>query len=147
MEFIFEILFQFLAEMVIQVIGELLVDCGLRSLKKGRTARRDPVLGFLGSVVLGVFAGLAPRGHQRHEHPIRVRGPLRFLPVVPAGDDRPPHQQFHAEGEHQASSPASAAAISMLFFTSETRSADGVRMTSSRWTGSFAFCTAARASL
>ena len=58
MEFIFEILFQFLAEMVIQIVGELLVDFGLRSLVDGHTARRHPVLGFLGSVVLGVLAGV-----------------------------------------------------------------------------------------
>ena len=58
MEFFFEILFQFLAEILIQIVGEFLVDFGLRSLMDRHTARRHPVLGFLGSVVLGVIAGL-----------------------------------------------------------------------------------------
>ncbi len=58
MEFFFEILFQFLAEILIQIVGEFLVDFGLRSLTDRHTARRHPVLGFLGSVMLGVIAGL-----------------------------------------------------------------------------------------
>ena len=57
MEFIFEILFQFLAELLIQCIGELLVNYGARSLVDGDTARRHPIVCFLGNVVLGLLAG------------------------------------------------------------------------------------------
>lgn len=76
MEFIFDILFQFLAELVIQFFGELLVDCGLRSLVDGHTARRHPVLSFLGNVVLGVIAGIISlllfKDHFLHSAALRV---------------------------------------------------------------------------
>ena len=80
MEFFFEILFQFLAEILIQIVGELLVDCGLRSLGKGRTARRDPVLGFVGSVVLGVIAGVISLLLFKHQ--ILHRPALRVAALV-----------------------------------------------------------------
>lgn len=58
MEIIFEILFSFLGELLLQLFGELLIDFGLRSAVDGETARKHPILSFLGNIVLGLVAGL-----------------------------------------------------------------------------------------
>lgn len=57
MEFIFEILFGFIGELLLQAICELLAELGLRSMVDGQTARRHPVLSFLGNLLLGAVAG------------------------------------------------------------------------------------------
>ena len=57
MEAIFELLFQLLAELLIQCVGELLFDFGIKSIVDGDTARRHPVLCFFGNAVLGLIAG------------------------------------------------------------------------------------------
>ncbi len=57
MEFIFEILFNVLGELFIQLVGELLVNYGLRSAVDGDTARRHPFLSLFGNILLGAIAG------------------------------------------------------------------------------------------
>ncbi|MBI5803002.1 MAG: hypothetical protein HZA92_20055 [Verrucomicrobia bacterium] len=57
MEFIFELVFNIVGELFLQLVGELLVDYGLRSTVDGDTARRHPLLSFFGNVLLGAIAG------------------------------------------------------------------------------------------
>jgi hypothetical protein len=56
-EFLFEIIFNFIGELLLQAIIELLVDFGVRSLVDGNTARRHPIISLLGNILLGLFAG------------------------------------------------------------------------------------------
>ena len=57
MEFLFEILFNFVGEVLLQAFFELLINFGLRSVVDGYTARRHPVLSLFGNVLLGAIAG------------------------------------------------------------------------------------------
>ena len=57
MEVIFEILFNVLGELFIQLVGELLVNYGLRAAVDGDTARRHPFLSLFGNILLGAIAG------------------------------------------------------------------------------------------
>ena len=65
MEFILELLFNVLTEVILplfgelllQLFGELLVNYGLRALMGDDVARRNPIISLLGIVLLGSLAG------------------------------------------------------------------------------------------
>ena len=57
MEFLFEILFQFLGEIMLQVVFELLAELGLHSLGDPFKRPRNPVLSTIGFVLWGAIAG------------------------------------------------------------------------------------------
>jgi hypothetical protein len=57
MEFIFEILLQFLGEMLLQLFFEFLVEQGFRSLAGPFEKPRDPVLSTIGIILWGAIAG------------------------------------------------------------------------------------------
>jgi len=57
MEFIFEILFQFLGEILLQAVFELLAELGIRSLADTLRRPRHPALSTLGFTLWGLVAG------------------------------------------------------------------------------------------
>lgn len=57
MEFVFEVVLQFLGEIFLQLFFELLAELGLHSLKHAARKPRDPVLATIGFAILGVIAG------------------------------------------------------------------------------------------
>jgi len=57
MEFLFEILFQFIGEILLQVIFELLAELGFRSLTDTLKRPRNAVMSTIGFVLLGAMAG------------------------------------------------------------------------------------------
>ncbi len=57
MEFIFEILFQFLGEVLLQVGFELLFELGLHGLGDTFKKPRNPVLSTIGFILWGAMAG------------------------------------------------------------------------------------------
>ena len=59
MEFLFELLFSVLGELLLQLVFEVLVDLGLGAWsERAKTARRNPVFAFLAYVCLGAVAGV-----------------------------------------------------------------------------------------
>ncbi len=57
MEFLFEILFQILGELVLQVLFEAIAELGMHSLANTMKAPRNPVLSTIGFVLWGAIAG------------------------------------------------------------------------------------------
>jgi hypothetical protein len=60
MEIIFEILFGFVGEFLLQIVGELLIEMGLHSVDdagRGRASQRSPWLAAVGYVGLGACVG------------------------------------------------------------------------------------------
>jgi hypothetical protein len=57
MEFVFEIVFQFLGEILLQVLFEFLVELGLHSLRKKPKKPGNPILSTIGFVLSGALAG------------------------------------------------------------------------------------------
>jgi hypothetical protein len=57
MEFLFEILFQFVGEILLQVCFELLAELGVRSLEDTFRKPRKPVLSTIGFMIWGAIAG------------------------------------------------------------------------------------------
>jgi hypothetical protein len=57
MEFVFEVILQFLGELVLQAIAELLVELGLHSLADPFQRPRHPVLSTVGFTLWGAIAG------------------------------------------------------------------------------------------
>ncbi len=61
MEIIFEVLFQFLFEFLLQIVFEGLVEVGLHGLADVFKSEKDrnPVLSFIGYLILGLITGAA----------------------------------------------------------------------------------------
>lgn len=57
MEFFFEILFQFLGEMAVQMLFELLAEIGVHSMADTLKKPRNPVLSGIGFLLWGALAG------------------------------------------------------------------------------------------
>jgi hypothetical protein len=57
MEIIFETLFQFFAEMLLQAVFELLTEFGYRSLAKRLRRPRNPIYSIIGFIIFGAIAG------------------------------------------------------------------------------------------
>lgn len=58
MEFIFEFLFSFFGELLLQLFVEVLADLGIRALSGwADAAKRNPIAAFLGYAVMGAMAG------------------------------------------------------------------------------------------
>lgn len=57
MEFIFEILFEFFGELLIQVLAEALFEIGLHSLAAPFRKKPSPYLATIGYVLFGALAG------------------------------------------------------------------------------------------
>lgn len=57
MEFIFEILFEFLGELLLQVFAEALFEIGLHSLAAPFKRKPNPYLATVGYVLFGALAG------------------------------------------------------------------------------------------
>ena len=57
MEFIFEILFQFLGEMLLQMLFEAIAELGFHGLKDTFKKPRNPALSIIGFVIWGSLAG------------------------------------------------------------------------------------------
>ena len=57
MEFIFEALFQFLGELLLQIVVQLFVEWGFRSLADIFQRRTDPVLAVISLALWGFLAG------------------------------------------------------------------------------------------
>jgi len=57
MEFLFEILFQFAGEILLQVVFELLAEIGVHSLGEPFKRPRNAVLSTIGFIVWGAIAG------------------------------------------------------------------------------------------
>ncbi len=57
MEALFELLFQFVGELLLQVIAEILFELGLRSLGAPFSRAPNPYLATLGYVLFGAIAG------------------------------------------------------------------------------------------
>ena len=57
MTFLFEIVGQFLVELVLQALGELLVELGLRSMAETVRKPRSPALASVGFVLWGALLG------------------------------------------------------------------------------------------
>lgn len=57
MEFIFEIIFQFLGELLLQMIFETLFELGFRSLADTVKRPKNPVLSTIGFILWGAMAG------------------------------------------------------------------------------------------
>lgn len=52
-----EIILEFLGEFLLQIVGELLAEIGLRSLREPFRRRPNPWLAMLGAVLLGAILG------------------------------------------------------------------------------------------
>lgn len=57
MEFVLEVIFQFLGEILIQIIAEILAELGFRSLSSTFKRPSNPVLSAIGFILLGAIAG------------------------------------------------------------------------------------------
>lgn len=57
MEFLFEIVFQFLGELLLQLVVELFVEMGMRSLAQVFARKPSPRLALAGYTLWGVLAG------------------------------------------------------------------------------------------
>ena len=57
MEILFEVLFQFVGELLLQVFAETLFEVGLQSIAEPFRRRPDPWLAACGYVVFGLIAG------------------------------------------------------------------------------------------
>jgi hypothetical protein len=57
MEFLFEALFQFGGELILQLAFELLVELGFHSVRDTMKRPRNPVLSSIGFILLGTVAG------------------------------------------------------------------------------------------
>lgn len=57
MEFIFEIVFQFVGEIVVQALFELIAEFGFRSLADTFRRPKNPVLSTIGFALWGIAAG------------------------------------------------------------------------------------------
>ena len=57
MEFVFEILFQFLGEIILQAIFEALFELGLHSLADTFKRPKSPILSTIGFILWGAIAG------------------------------------------------------------------------------------------
>jgi hypothetical protein len=57
MEFLFELLFEFFGELILQVVAELLAEFGLRILKQPFSKTPNPLLGGIGYALFGAIAG------------------------------------------------------------------------------------------
>ena len=57
MEFLFELLFEFFGELLLQVVAEVLFEVGLRSLAAPFKRRPNPYLASIGYVLFGAAAG------------------------------------------------------------------------------------------
>jgi hypothetical protein len=57
MEFVFEIIFQFLGELFLQILVECLVELGFRYLEDSVSKPRNPVLSTVGFLIWGALAG------------------------------------------------------------------------------------------
>lgn len=57
MEFLFELLFEFFGELLLQVVAEVLFEIGLRSLAAPFKKRPNPYLASIGYVLFGAVAG------------------------------------------------------------------------------------------
>jgi len=57
MEFLFEVVFQFGGELLLQAIFELLAEFGFRSVRDTTKRPRNPVLLTIGFILLGAVAG------------------------------------------------------------------------------------------
>ena len=85
MEFLFEILFSFFGELLLQLVFELLVDFGFGSLAdNAKAAKRNPIVAVCGWIVLGAVAGglslLLVRVHLLKQIWLRIA----MLLIVPA---------------------------------------------------------------
>ena len=57
MEFLFEILFQFLGELLLQIVAEVPFEVGLRSLAAAFKKKPNPYLASIGHLLFGAAAG------------------------------------------------------------------------------------------
>jgi len=57
MEFLFEIVLQFVGEILIQLFAEVLAELGLHSLSDTFKRRRNPMLSTIGFILWGAVAG------------------------------------------------------------------------------------------
>jgi hypothetical protein len=57
MEILFELLFEFIGELLLQVFAEILFEVGLRSLAAPFKRKPNPYLATIGYVVFGAIAG------------------------------------------------------------------------------------------
>ncbi|MCW2413263.1 MULTISPECIES: hypothetical protein [unclassified Sphingobium] len=57
MEFVFEVILQFLGELLLQAFFELLAELGLRSLADTMRRPRNPILSTIGFMIWGTIAG------------------------------------------------------------------------------------------
>ena len=57
MEVIFEFIFQFVAEVLLQAVAELLVELGYHSVADTLRRPRNPILSTIGFVIIGAIAG------------------------------------------------------------------------------------------
>ena len=57
MEIIFEVIFQFLGELLLQIVFQFLVELGFHSLKNSLRRRPNPVLATIGYILWGLMCG------------------------------------------------------------------------------------------
>jgi hypothetical protein len=57
MEIIFEVIFQFLGELLLQIVFQFLVELGFHSLKNSFRHTPNPVLATIGYILWGLMAG------------------------------------------------------------------------------------------
>lgn len=87
MEFIFEALFQFLGELLLQGGIELLVELGLHAVEDGLKRPRSPVVSAIGYLLLGALAGglsLLILPHSAIASPLLRQGNVLVTPLAVA---------------------------------------------------------------
>jgi hypothetical protein len=57
MEIIFEVIFQFLGELLLQIVFQFLMELGFHSLKNSFRRRPNPVLATIGYILWGLMCG------------------------------------------------------------------------------------------
>lgn len=57
MEVIFDIIFSFLGEILIQIFYQILLELGITSISKVKAPAKSPILAGIGYLLLGIIAG------------------------------------------------------------------------------------------